>query len=314
MWPLFSSALVDGVCIHTQDGDWDLVNMQRLSKAVEDTAKNEQNNAADASRSSDVATAPSVETPVPTTAADAARVDGGSEETKSSEGDTEKTATEQNAPSAAATKWHRELCSLAEMGFENTARNISLLEKHVNESGNPGMERWVKLFFFFFFVTCRLLYSYSFVFVESYFFTGQGSVVGVLSTVRCDGCFQSAKTRGNTHGSTTSMGGTALFVGFGSTRAVGLIAGPHEEFDQALCSGMVRVSLAQGAEGARCSRQSCPAAGERACRSVFNHNCAINDCLQPVKLCFGARPWVLLLWQRWFSLSFVPCDALVLFI
>lgn len=44
-------------------------------------------------------------------------------------------------PQAPTTKWHRELCSLAEMGFEDTARNISLLEKYVSSSGGPGMER-----------------------------------------------------------------------------------------------------------------------------------------------------------------------------
>lgn len=118
--------------------------MQRLSKAVEDTAKDAQNAAADAVAAADA----SMEAPV--SASDAVSVedvtpiaDGGHEESKSSDDEGERVEdkeVEQKAPSAAA-KWHRELCSLAEMGFENTIRNISLLEKHVTTSGGPGMER-----------------------------------------------------------------------------------------------------------------------------------------------------------------------------
>ena len=63
-------------------------------------------------------------------------VDAGSEETKSSDG-----AEGEVETAVATTKWHRELCSLAEMGFGDTPRNISLLEKHVTTSGGPGMER-----------------------------------------------------------------------------------------------------------------------------------------------------------------------------
>lgn len=119
--------------------------MQRLSKAVEDTAKDAQNAAADAVTAADA----TMETPV--SANDAVSVedvtpiaDGGHEESKSCDDDegerVEDKEVEQKAPSAAA-KWHRELCSLAEMGFENTSRNIALLEKHVTTSGGPGMER-----------------------------------------------------------------------------------------------------------------------------------------------------------------------------
>lgn len=168
-----------------QDGDWDLVNMQRLSKAVEDTATDQQNAADDAATAAaastptptpDVTPDTPIETPVETSesvaaatttapadiveaapedddglaeaiaAIDAAAVrsaslDAGSEETKSSD-DAEVAGGKADGEAAvAATKWHRELCSLAEMGFKDTPRNISLLEKHVTTSGGPGMER-----------------------------------------------------------------------------------------------------------------------------------------------------------------------------
>ena len=167
-----------------QDGDWDLVNMQRLSKAVEDTAKDQQNAADDAATvaaastptpTPDVTPDTPVETPVETSesapsataapaditeaapedddglaeaiaaieaaAVQSSPVDAGSEETKSSDG-AEAGGEKVDGEAAAATmKWHRELCSLAEMGFGDTPRNISLLEKHVTTSGGPGMER-----------------------------------------------------------------------------------------------------------------------------------------------------------------------------
>lgn len=171
---LTHSAVADAVDF-VQDGDWDLVNMQRLSKAVEDTAKDEQNAADDAataaaasSPAQDITPDAPMETPTATSAAaatvdtaeqtgaeadavlaeaiaaiDAAScgdlpVDAGEEETKSSDA-AETEEAEQSV--VAATKWHRELCSLAEMGFGDTARNVKLLEKHVTTSGGPGMER-----------------------------------------------------------------------------------------------------------------------------------------------------------------------------
>ena len=173
-----------------QDGDWDLVNMQRLSKAVEDTGKDDAEPKPTPTPADN--TTPSTEPPAaseaPAAAAPASRTyapgqawspaprsapgaeaadasvpagDGGFEESKSSEegGDETNTpaAQQENPPAAAppqgrqfftvhpamSTKWHRELCSLAEMGFENTPRNVELLEKHVVESGNAGMERSV---------------------------------------------------------------------------------------------------------------------------------------------------------------------------
>lgn len=178
----------------TQDGDWDLVNMQRLSKAVEDTGKDNaepeptptptpDNNttpteppAAASAATAAAAAAPASRTyapgqawsPTPKAASEAeatdasvAPGDGGFEESKSSDEGAGQTpaAQHENAPAVSAaptppqgrlfftvppamsTKWHRELCSLAEMGFENTPRNVGLLEKHVVESGNAGMER-----------------------------------------------------------------------------------------------------------------------------------------------------------------------------
>lgn len=122
--------------------------MQRLSKAIEDTAKDAQNAADDAAATN--ADASIVENRV--SANDAAAsvedvmlaADGGREESKSSDDGegarVEDKEAEPQVPTATA-KWHRELCSLAEMGFENTARNIDLLEKHVTTSGGPGMER-----------------------------------------------------------------------------------------------------------------------------------------------------------------------------
>lgn len=194
-----------------QDGDWDLVNMQRLSKAVEDTAKDQQHAKDDAATA---AAAANTSTPIPDSTPDtpietpseastptpdvtpdtpeetptseaaapvpvsdatvtpvditqAAReedaalaeaiaaieaaacrslpLEAGSEETKSSDGAevrvSEGGKVDGETTSVAATKWHRELCSLAEMGFGDTPRNISLLEKHVTTSGGPGMER-----------------------------------------------------------------------------------------------------------------------------------------------------------------------------
>lgn len=127
--------------------------MQRLSKAVEDTGKHEVEQAAD----TPVIVTDSVEeTPaVSSTVDDIDANDSGIEETKSSDEDKQEQRQEGEkaeeqaqqkpegpvVPHAAAMKWHRELCSLAEMGFENTVRNVSLLEKHVVSSGNPGMER-----------------------------------------------------------------------------------------------------------------------------------------------------------------------------
>lgn len=132
--------------------------MQRLSKAVEDTGNVLQDAAAAGGDDAAAATATdptpevspdnadtpaalastvAVDTAPP--AADATPADKGFEETKASDEEEEEPG--KKVPSAAATKWHRELCSLAEMGFENTARNIDLLEKHVTSSGNFGMER-----------------------------------------------------------------------------------------------------------------------------------------------------------------------------
>lgn len=149
------------VTLTLQDGDWDLVNMQRLSKAVEDTAKDAENVAADAAAAA-AANTPANSTAVETTISDnTADIDtakmpsssGGYEETKASDDEGDKAAvpasTEVAAPAVSspapapdpAAKWHRELCSLAEMGFEDTARNIALLEKHVTSSGSGGMER-----------------------------------------------------------------------------------------------------------------------------------------------------------------------------
>lgn len=139
--------------------------MQRLSKAVENTAKDAQNVAADVAAVAANVTATLPATDAMNTVDTVAVVDevaatavtpGGHEETKSSDG--EGAAADMSAPEdttasadAASTsvsstpaptaKWHRELCSLAEMGFEDTARNISLLEKHVTSSGMGGMER-----------------------------------------------------------------------------------------------------------------------------------------------------------------------------
>lgn len=169
-----------------QDGDWDLVNMQRLSKAVEDTAKDQQNAADDAAtvaaastpastHTPDVTPDTPIETPVETSesasaatatpaditeaapedddglaeaiaAIEAASVqpsplDAGSEEIKSSDGPEEEGEKVDREAAVGTMKWHRELCSLAEMGFGDTPRNISLLEKHVTTSGGPGMER-----------------------------------------------------------------------------------------------------------------------------------------------------------------------------
>lgn len=168
-----------------QDGDWDLVNMQRLSKAVEDTGKSDKNDstkasmetpaasdadAAAAAAAAEVDAAETAEssavtgTAAATAGPSAAEGDAGFEESKSSDEGGESADADtrepnhqqqqqvpvQRPPSVAsvpqvppnmATKWHRELCSLAEMGFENTPRNVILLEKHVVESGKPGMER-----------------------------------------------------------------------------------------------------------------------------------------------------------------------------
>lgn len=182
---LVTGGTADLVIEGSMDGDWDLVNMQRLSKAVEDTATDQQNAADDAATAAaastptptpDVTPDTPIETPVETSesvaaatttapadiveaapedddglaeaiaAIDAAAVrsaslDAGSEETKSSD-DAEVAGGKADGEAAvAATKWHRELCSLAEMGFKDTPRNISLLEKHVTTSGGPGMER-----------------------------------------------------------------------------------------------------------------------------------------------------------------------------
>ena len=147
-----------------QDGDWDLVNMQRLSKAVEDTAKDTQIAAADAKAVANSATDAAADPPAqaaptppvnvgpdasfeaPAQAVSKNPFDpflgdcSGVDETKTSDEAVEKQP-EPKATSPAVSKWHRELCSLAEMGFENTARNITLLEKHVTAPGNPGMER-----------------------------------------------------------------------------------------------------------------------------------------------------------------------------
>lgn len=162
-------------CCTVQDGDWDLVNMQRLSKAVEDTGKDDadptppDNNTASPAASATPASSEATAAPVSRTyapgqawapAAKAAAGaeatdtdtdtaipsgDGGFEESKSSDEGGEKAPTVEQVsstmPPAMATKWHRELCSLAEMGFENTPRNVQLLEKHVVESGSAGMER-----------------------------------------------------------------------------------------------------------------------------------------------------------------------------
>lgn len=153
----------------SQDGDWDLVNMQRLSKAVEDTGKDDASAAAAIEPTAPQNIPATVQTPsyAPGQAWDPesakardtdAGVDGGFEESKSSDdaagaGDEASTAVPEkqaapavapsapSVPPAMATKWHRELCSLAEMGFENTQRNVQLLEKHVVSSGSPGMER-----------------------------------------------------------------------------------------------------------------------------------------------------------------------------
>lgn len=185
------------VAYNKKDGDWDLVNMQRLSKAVEDTGSSTTSAAVDPTVPDN--TPASAETPASAAAAataaaisrpyapgqawtppaktddisaeaDAAEADGGFEESKSCDeegvGDNTGTAAvvqeEVNAqvpaqaatpppsssvPQAMSTKWHRELCSLAEMGFENAARNVQLLEKHVVESGSPGMERCVHVVF-----------------------------------------------------------------------------------------------------------------------------------------------------------------------
>lgn len=161
--------------------------MQRLSKAVEDTGKDDgeapseptpadntaspaeppaASPASEATPAAPVsrtyapgqAWAPGSKTTPETeaTAADATDAavpsgEGGFEESKSSdEGgkngpaeqlQAQKAQVSSTVPQAMATKWHRELCSLAEMGFENAPRNVQLLEKHVVESGNPGMER-----------------------------------------------------------------------------------------------------------------------------------------------------------------------------
>ncbi|CAM9983147.1 unnamed protein product [Laminaria digitata] len=208
---LVTGGTADLVVEGSMDGDWDLVNMQRLSKAVEDTAKDQQHAKDDAA----TAAAANTSTPIPDSTPDtpietpseastptptqdvtpdtpeetptseaaapvpvsdatvtpvditqAAREDAalaeaiaaieaaacrslpleaGSEETKSSDGAgvgvAEGGKVDGETTSVAATKWHRELCSLAEMGFGDTPRNISLLEKHVTTSGGPGMER-----------------------------------------------------------------------------------------------------------------------------------------------------------------------------
>lgn len=161
--------------------------MQRLSKAVESTAKDVENAATDAAAAATAATVPAAaacgpnntpsasttttETPVGENSAAYVGAERppalvGHEETKSSdveEGSAAPTSTNTSPPAVeviasvasapttsvptaatdpgATAKWHRELCSLAEMGFENTARNIDLLEKHVTSSGNGGMER-----------------------------------------------------------------------------------------------------------------------------------------------------------------------------
>lgn len=132
--------------------------MRRLTNAVEDTAKCSQIESLDTATvatptSSSTAT---VTTPNPTgsraenepqAASENPFVHGdassGVDESKSSDEPPTQTkaSPEQKVPSPAITKWHRELCSLAEMGFENSARNITLLEKHVVAPGNPGMER-----------------------------------------------------------------------------------------------------------------------------------------------------------------------------
>lgn len=188
-----------------QDGDWDLVNMQRLSKAVEDTGKGdaepeptptdnttptpEPPAATPASEAAPAAAPPASRTyapgqawaPAPKAAAPEAEItateitanadttpnaadaganadtaalsgDGGFEESKSSDEGVETPPPAEQAqvqasrtavPPPLATKWHRELCSLAEMGFENTSRNVMLLERHVVDSGSAGMERYV---------------------------------------------------------------------------------------------------------------------------------------------------------------------------
>lgn len=132
--------------------------MQRLTKAVEDTARDGQIASADAATVATPTPDPSI-TSIPAESRDTSSAEheaqaasenpfahddasSGIDESKSSdEPPSQKALPEQKAPSPAVTKWHRELCSLAEMGFENTARNIALLEKHVIAPGNPGMER-----------------------------------------------------------------------------------------------------------------------------------------------------------------------------
>lgn len=124
--------------------------MHRLTKAVEDTAKDSQTDSVDAAT---VATPTPTPTPIPSEPRETSITEhdpqaasenpfahgdaaSGVDESKSSD-----EPPTQKVPSPAVMKWHRELCSLAEMGFENSARNIALLEKHVVAPGNPGMER-----------------------------------------------------------------------------------------------------------------------------------------------------------------------------
>lgn len=138
----------------SQDGEWNLVSMKRptsLSGDEDDDSKNADD--ADIKRQDTRR-----EAATPSARASLASDQNGVEEVKSSDSGDERSDDRSDDRSVAddlqrqdpdgrgvvgdlASKWQRELCSLKEMGFEDTARNIVLLEKHVTAGGAGGMER-----------------------------------------------------------------------------------------------------------------------------------------------------------------------------